>query len=625
MFSDEEMLKNFGGVTANSLNSFTNSENVNDTIESYLVNSPESSYFDIDKLFSLFNKNKKSFSILSVNIQSLNAKINQLKVILTNLNQHGCYFSAICLQETWLQDDVDLCLLQIDGYELISQGKICSTHGGLLIYLRQEYDYKILPLNKDSEIWEGQFIEIHWNNLKKKIVLGNIYRPPRDLNENYNNFMKELEPILETLNNKHGELILAGDFNINLLKINDKKTHSDFFDLITSHQLIPRITLPTRFSEYTATLIDNYFCKVTEKCAKAPTGILVTQLSDHFPYFIFLNNDTTKESPPKHIQVSTNDLNSIARFKQSLDNENVLNTLNKNPLADPNENYNILNNLIMKLKATHLPNKMIKFNRHKHKHSKWITQGIIRSITFRDKKYAMLKNTSVNSADYLTLKTNLKVYNKILKQSISDSKKSYYCQLFQKYKHDIKKTWATIKQVLNKDRGSKTFPGLFYLKGEKIKTEQNAADTFNKYFTNIGPNLASEIKTPGNVSYTKYLKNETKHIFHFEPVTETTVTKIIKNLKPKTSCGYDGLSTKLLKEIAPQLIKTLTLIINQCMNTGIFPDSMKIAKVIPLHKKDNLDNIENYRPISLLPAMSKVLEKVIFIQVNHYFTSKGIF
>ena len=101
--------------------------------------------------------------------------------------------------------------------------------------------------------------------------------------------------------------------------------------------------------------------------------------------------------------------------------------------------------------------------------------------------------------------------------------------------------------------------------------------------------------------------------------------KIIKQLKSKSSFGYDGLSTRLLKEILPEVIKSIALIINQCMNTGVFPDNMKVAKVIPLHKKDDNNIIINYRPISLLPAMSKVLEKVICNQINDYFTLNGLF
>ena len=93
--------------------------------------------------------------------------------------------------------------------------------------------------------------------------------------------------------------------------------------------------------------------------------------------------------------------------------------------------------------------------------------------------------------------------------------------------------------------------------------------------------------------------------------------EILNNLKPKQSCGYDGISTKLLMTCKLEICKPLTLIINQSLSTGIFPDSLKVAKVIPLFKKDN------YRAISILPSISKIFERIIFNQINDHFTSHG--
>ena len=101
--------------------------------------------------------------------------------------------------------------------------------------------------------------------------------------------------------------------------------------------------------------------------------------------------------------------------------------------------------------------------------------------------------------------------------------------------------------------------------------------------------------------------------------------KTINNLPTKNSCGYDDISSKLLKVIAPVIIKPLTLLINQVLNTGIFPDKLKIAKVIPIYKKGDPQLFENYRPISLLPTISKVLEKIIHKQLSSYFEEYGLF
>ena len=100
--------------------------------------------------------------------------------------------------------------------------------------------------------------------------------------------------------------------------------------------------------------------------------------------------------------------------------------------------------------------------------------------------------------------------------------------------------------------------------------------------------------------------------------------KTINNLPTKNSCGFDGISTKLLKVIEPVILKSLTLLINQVLYSGVFPDKLKIAKVIPIFKKDDPSLFENYRPISLLPTISKVLEKTNFYTIIFIFQRKEV-
>ena len=111
----------------------------------------------------------------------------------------------------------------------------------------------------------------------------------------------------------------------------------------------------------------------------------------------------------------------------------------------------------------------------------------------------------------------------------------------------------------------------------------------------------------------------------FEKVSETNVMQIINNLPNKNSCGFDGISTIVMKSIKNVILKPLTLIINQIINTGVFPNKLKIAKIIPIFKKDDRTLFTNYRPISLLPIFSKVIEKVIGIQINDFFVENKLF
>ena len=195
------------------------------------------------------------------------------------------------LQETWLSDNSDTSLIQIDNYTLISKGKTCSTHGGLLIYLHNTYHYKTILTNIKSDIWEGQFISVTTQQTNKKITIGNIYRPPRDINANYQKFIDEFTKVLTELQGSKGEVVIAGDYNIDLLKIGNRPMIKEYLDSIITLGFFPKITFPTRFSEQHGTLIDNVLYKISDKFFTATSGIIVSQLSDHLPYFVCIDID----------------------------------------------------------------------------------------------------------------------------------------------------------------------------------------------------------------------------------------------------------------------------------------------------------------------------------------------
>ena len=142
----------------------------------------------------------------------------------------------------------------------------------------------------------------------------------------------------------------------------------------------------------------------------------------------------------------------------------------------------------------------------------------------------------------------------------------------------------------------------------------------NTAFVNIGPKLAADIDSAHKQPFETYLKNKTTNTFHFEMINNSTTSKVIAHLKPKNSCGIDNLSLKLLKQCSAHITSPLTIIINQSLTSGIFPDDLKIAKVIPIYKKYDEHFFDNYRPISLLPAISKIFEKVAHQQLFDYLT-----
>ena len=145
------------------------------------------------------------------------------------------------------------------------------------------------------------------------------------------------------------------------------------------------------------------------------------------------------------------------------------------------------------------------------------------------------------------------------------------------------------------------------------------------FFTNIGPNLAEKIETGKTKRFDVYLKQRVLTTFSFRLMDDKSIAKYISSLASKESAGHDGISLKLLKYLSPVLTKSLCLIINQSLVTGVFPTKLKIAKVLPVFKKDDVTLMDNYRLISLLTSISKLFEKVVFTQLYDYLHKNQLF
>ena len=160
----------------------------------------------------------------------------------------------------------------------------------------------------------------------------------------------------------------------------------------------------------------------------------------------------------------------------------------------------------------------------------------------------------------------------------------------------------------------------------KMTDELKISQEFNNYFINVGPSLASKVNDFPNTNYHSFLNNPTNKLFKFRPVNEKIVLKELASIKSKTSAGYDNISSALMKKIAKIIIKPLTIMINQCMKSGIFPKHFKIAKVVPIYKGNELNKntVNSYRPISLLPAFSKIFEKIIYNQLYEHLDSNNL-
>ena len=205
--------------------------------------------------------------------------------------------------------------------------------------------------------------------LPKTIVIGNIYRPPRMLVAQINKFINELTLQLQSIG-KCKNIIIAGDYNLNRLKINANNTCSDFFDTMIYQSLFPQITLPTRLSNTNATLIDNLFCKFDYAINKTNSGILLYDFSDHQPYFILLNIKGTKScqlTNTKHIKVYIPTKIAVRNIISNIDASDLLNKLDHHPTGNSNLTYKKIHDIVEQAQNKHMSGKRVKYNKYKHK------------------------------------------------------------------------------------------------------------------------------------------------------------------------------------------------------------------------------------------------------------------
>ena len=160
---------------------------------------------------------------------------------------------------------------------------------------------------------------------------------------------------------------------------------------MTSYSLYPQITFPTRFNRTNGTLIGKCFCKLNKSILERKAGIFTNTFSDHQLYFLIMDFDIKTKLPPKFVSVNVQHNVAMHSVKNEINSDEMYNKLKKCPKADPNLNYSIIHEEIMRAKDKHMPIKIMKYNKYKHKHSKWITCGLLNSIKYRDSLYKKYK------------------------------------------------------------------------------------------------------------------------------------------------------------------------------------------------------------------------------------------
>ncbi len=203
------------------------------------------------------------------------------------------------------------------------------------------------------------------------------------------------------------------------------------------------------------------------------------------------------------------------------------------------------------------------------------------------------------------------------------TKRIYFKEQLDIAKHNMKETWSILRTAMNKTKNKSEMPEYFCINNENVSDKRQIVNNFNKFFSTIGLDISNNVPTT-QTSFTNFLPTPHNRSMFLDPITSSDVINIVSKLKNKTSRGYDNISTKLVKQSIQYIATPLTHIVNLSMNTGIVPSNMKIARVIPIFKSGNQHLFNNYRPISLLPAFSKVLEKIMANKLINYFESQKL-
>ena len=197
-------------------------------------------------------------------------------------------------------------------------------------------------------------------------------------------------------------------------------------------------------------------------------------------------------------------------------------------------------------------------------------------------------------------------------------KRDYYHEQFQQNSKNIRKTWQIMRNIIKKVNDKSNISETFKIENIETTNPKKISEGFCNYFTNVGPDLSKQIPPPIR-TYQQYIsvKTPTNSLFLY-PTDPNEINSIVKRMKPKKSTGQDNISSWLLKQINETICQPVAILINKSMEEGTFPNKLKISKIIPIYKSKDKDQLNNYRPISLLPSISKIYEKVVYKRLYNF-------
>ena len=475
----------------------------------------------------------KAFSALHFNIRSLAANFDYFFEMLSDMNYS---FSVIGLSETKIIVGMDSYLnTNLPGYCFLSQPSM-SNAGGVGLYIKDNLSY----IKRDDFCttipeFESIWIEIevpHQHN----IVCGLIYRHPDQSIAKTADFLYK---VTEKINNEGKFCFLMGDFNINLLNYDSHSETEDFVNTLGSYSFHPQILKPTRITYHSATLIDNIFFNSLEH--HAISGNILCGITDHLPNFLII---TKLSNPPKNFKMYKRDYS-------RLDNEALISEVskvnwlevltNESEVSDVNTVFQNFYLCISGIINKHAPLRKLTRKEIKSLSKPWVAPGIKASIRLKEKFYKRFLETR-----NIYFLTKYKFYRNKITQLLKVSKQNYYHNYFIANSKNIKKTWAGIKELITLKPNGFNSPSKIVVGNNVITDSKAIASAFNKYFSDIGRNLAEDIPQV-DIDPLDFLGPSQADSFMFFPVSAVEIENEITRLNSSKASGPFSIPVCLLK------------------------------------------------------------------------------
>lgn len=468
--------------------------------------------------------------------------------------------------------------------------------GGVCILCRDYLEFKELLFINDMAL-ENDFECCGIYIPKYGLTIICIYRTPTS---NVNIFFNKIEAILYKLrNNKNKNIIITGDLNINLLKQTENSERLQL--LLQNYNFVIHINEPTRRNACLDLFVSNI------KHAEGKVHKL--GLSDHETGQTLQLPLKNKNIPVQQWFVWKRDHSqeNIDKFKEYL---RQLTWWEVYEFKDFDLAFGYFHDMYVLLYKLCFPLLKIKVS-NQPKKSKWITEGIKKSCktkrTLRFDYYR--KKTYQSKHKYLN-------YNKLLKKAINISQKKSNRDYVSRAQNKCKASWNIIN-----DKKTKTQPNskLEIIHNNKTITDLDViTDIFNNHYTNL-TQITETLNNDDNISM-----QQQRQSIYLHPCDPLEVIRIIRSLKPTQSVGYDELPTDIIKHSSCFIAEVLGYLINFSFQCGVFPNNLKKSLVKPIFKKNDPMDINNYRPITLIPIFSKIFEKAMHFRLVNYLNKFNI-